>query len=215
MAARGTRGSPKLARVRLEVDARRAQLVELGLAHFGKRPFDDVSVDEIAAAAGISKGLLYHYFPTKKAFYVECVRLAASQIVARIEGTRDGLGSAASPLDELVACLDAYLDYVRGHGAAYTTLLRSGIGVDREIAVIVDETRELFLSRLTESIDASPLVEEKKKRATLSLALRGWIGMVEAVSLGWIEIPERNRPSHVQVRELLSKTLVAILGLGS
>lgn len=208
MAERGGR----VKRARRDADERRAELVELGLEHFGTAPYDDISIDAIAAAAGISKGLLYHYFPTKKAFYVECVRLAASQIEERIDKARAALPEAASPIDELVACLDAYLDYVRAHGPAYTTLLRSGVGVDREIAEIVDETRELFLARLTESIDEAPL---KKKPDTLELALRGWIGMVEAVSLGWIEIAERRRISVRQVRDLLTGSLIAILGLGS
>ena len=74
---------------------------------------------------------------------------------------------------------------------------------------------KLFLSRLTESIAASPLLEANKKRPTLPLALRGWIGMVEAVSLGWIEMADKNRPSLVQVRDMLSGTLIGILGLGS
>ena len=65
-------------RARLSTDARREQLVAFGVEMFSERPFDDVSIDDIAAAAGISKGLLYHYFPSKRDFYVETVR-AASQ----------------------------------------------------------------------------------------------------------------------------------------
>ena len=70
-------------RARLDVDERRRQLVELGLDLFGSRSYDEVSIDELAAAAGISKGLLYHYFPTKRDFYVATVREAAAQLVAR------------------------------------------------------------------------------------------------------------------------------------
>src|SRR5690242_4164925 len=81
---RGRDADEARARVRLDVDERRAQLVALGLAEFGTRTYDDVSIDLIAQAAGISKGLLYHYFPTKRAFYVACVREAAARLLARM-----------------------------------------------------------------------------------------------------------------------------------
>src|SRR5438067_1523101 len=81
--------TPRESRVRLDVDERRTQLVELGLRHFGARAYDDVSIDAIAEAAGISKGLLYHYFPTKRAFYVATIREAASRLVASTETADD------------------------------------------------------------------------------------------------------------------------------
>ena len=69
-------------RVRLSTDARREQLVALGIDIFSERPFDEVSIDDIAAAAGISKGLLYHYFPSKRDFYVAVVRHSADEMQA-------------------------------------------------------------------------------------------------------------------------------------
>jgi AcrR family transcriptional regulator len=64
-------------RARLQVDERRTQLLELGLRLFTDRSYDELSIDDIARAAGISKGLLYHYFPSKRDYYVEVVRRAA------------------------------------------------------------------------------------------------------------------------------------------
>ncbi len=61
-------------RARLDVEERRKQLVALGNELFSKRTYDEVSIDELARAAGISKGLLYHYFPTKRDFYIATVR---------------------------------------------------------------------------------------------------------------------------------------------
>ena len=72
-------GSPL--RSRLAVDERRAQLLELGLRLFGTRPYDEVSIDDIAADAGVSKGLLYHYFGSKRAFYVATVQHAAAVLL--------------------------------------------------------------------------------------------------------------------------------------
>ena len=69
------------ARARFSVDERRAQLLELGLRLFGDRSYDDVSIDDIAREAGVSKGLLYHYFGSKRVFYAACVEHAAASLL--------------------------------------------------------------------------------------------------------------------------------------
>ncbi|MDB4945366.1 MAG: tetR, partial [Labilithrix sp.] len=164
-------------RVRLENDERRTQLLALGLAHFGARSYDDVSVDAIATAAGISKGLLYHYFPTKRAYYAACVREAAANLIAGCDTSTD-----VPPLTRLYAGLDGYLGYVKAHAKAYATLMRSGVGVDPEIARIVDETRDLFVDRLTSGFvqgavaGADPASEGLLESPLVRLALRGWVG---------------------------------------
>jgi AcrR family transcriptional regulator len=203
-------------RVRLDVDERRTQLVELGLEHFGERAYDDVSIDAIADAAGISKGLLYHYFPTKRAFYAAIIREAASRLVAGTD-----TDESAPPLVQLHAGLDAYLGYVKAHAKAYATLMRSGVGVDPEIARIVDETRTLFVERLVAGFvegqvpgvdradHASGLLETPIDR----LALRGWVGFAEAASLGWTEAIAAGEPAPPQgaIRDLLANALMEIV----
>ncbi len=191
-------------RVRLDNEERRSQLVALGLEHFGTRAYDDVSIDAIAAAAGISKGLLYHYFPTKRAYYAATIREAAAQVVTCTE-----TDATMPPLLRLHAGLDGYLSYVRDHAKAYATLLRSGVGVDPEIARIVDETRATFIARLTEGFEPGTLPSSP----TTTLALRGWIGFAEAVSLGWTEAIASGTaaPSQEQVSALLANALLEIL----
>jgi AcrR family transcriptional regulator len=200
-------------RVRLDVEERRTQLVELGLEHFGGRAYDDVSIDAIAEAAGISKGLLYHYFPTKRAFYAATVRAAAARLVASTE-TDD----SAAPFERLHAGLDAYLGYVRVHARAYATLLRSGVGVDPEIARIVDETRVLFIDRLTSGFGQDHARGDEREDAQqhsplVRLALRGWVGFAEATSLGWTEAIAGGEPapSQTEVRDLLASALLEIM----
>jgi AcrR family transcriptional regulator len=194
-------------RVRLDVDERRTQLVALGLEHFGSRAYDDVSIDAIASAAGISKGLLYHYFPTKRAYYAAIIREAAAVLVAGTE-----TDESAPPLVRLHAGLDAYLSYVREHAKAYATLLRSGVGVDPEIARIVDETRATFLSRLTSGF-ATGKVIANLETPIVQLALRGWVGLAEAVSLGWTEAIATggSAPTQEDVRALLGNALLEIV----
>lgn len=209
--ARAGRGKARRPRVRLDVDARRAQLVELGLTEFGSHTFEELSIDVIAQRAGISKGLLYHYFPTKKAFYVACVREAADRLLALYDGAPDDL----PPLEQLAADLDLYLDYVRGHGRAYAALMRNGAGVDREVGVVIDETREELLQRLTTGMRY--LLPESQLLATplLGVALRGWIGLAEITSIAWVEAsvaaPEAPAPTKAEVRGILVRALVAIV----
>src|SRR6266699_6988019 len=66
-------------RRRLSVDERRAELLRVGLRLFSERAYDEIWVEEIAELAGISRGLLYHYFPTKRDFYVAVSRAAAAE----------------------------------------------------------------------------------------------------------------------------------------
>jgi AcrR family transcriptional regulator len=120
----------------MENDARRAQLITLALGVFSVNAYDEVSMDNVARAAGISKGLVYHYFPTKRHFYVAALREAARQLLEQTT-PQDEL----APADRLREGLEAYLSFVEKHARAYTTLLRGGIGVDKEVNVIVEAQR--------------------------------------------------------------------------
>ena len=107
-------------------------------------PTKTVSIDRIAQAAGISKGLLYHYFPTKRAFFAACVGEAAQRLL-EVTDLRDDI----DPLSRLTQSLDAYLGFVRAHAPAFATLMH-GLGIDREVTRIVNGTRNTLLGRLTE-----------------------------------------------------------------
>lgn len=215
--ARGRADSERKARTRLDVDERRAQLVDLGLTQFGARTYDEVSIDLIAQEAGISKGLLYHYFPTKRAFYVACVREAAARLMTRMA---EPVAVEVPPLEALKAGLDRYLEYVRAHGRAYATLMRGGVGVDNEIAAIVNETRAELLGRLTSGIATGFPAAVNVASPLLQIALQGWVGLAEATSIAWVETcvedehrrhARRDAPSASAVRDLLVGTLAAII----
>jgi len=186
-------------RARLSTDARREQLVALGGEIFSERPFDDVSIDDIAAAAGISKGLLYHYFPSKRDFYVAVVRHSAAEMQVVTETDPD-----LPPLERLSAGLDHYLEYVETHARGYATVLRAGIGSDPEVAAIVEDVRAAMAGRI---LDDLPL--EGDPPPAVRIAVRGWVGFAEAASLEWLE---RREVTRDELRDLLIQALTGAVG---
>ena len=163
-------------RSRLQMDARRAQLLEEGLRLFNTRPYDEVSIDDIAAAANVSKGLLYHYFGSKRDFYVAIVRDAAAQLLAAIVPDEAVTPAAARGY----AGLSAYLQFVEERADAFVALMTGGNGADPEIAAILDHTRQAIVGRLLLEIGLT------EPRPAFRLAVRSWVGAVEAASLDWL-----------------------------
>src|SRR6476659_5806736 len=98
---------PRAGRVRLDPAQRRAQLIELGVEMLATRTLDALSVEDIAQKAGISRGLLFHYFSSKQEFHVEVARAAAAALLARTEPD-----SSLAPVDALRGGLGAFGDYV-------------------------------------------------------------------------------------------------------
>jgi AcrR family transcriptional regulator len=181
-------------RARLSTDARREQLVALGVEIFSERPFDDVSIDDIAAAAGISKGLLYHYFPSKRDFYVAVVRHSADEMQAITETDPE-----LPPLDRLADGLDRYLEYVATHARGFATVLRAGIGSDPEVAAIVEGVRAAMARRILDDVAG-----DDPPPPGVRIAIRGWVGFAEAASLEWLERRELTRD---ELRDLLIRAL--------
>ena len=144
---------------------------------FVERPYDDFSMDDLAAAAGVSKGLLYHYFPSKRALYVEALRGSAAEILRLMEPADLTLPLA----EQLADALAAYLTYVRERADAYRGLLRGGVGTDPEVAAVAEELRRAIRDRIFAGLG----IPEPSPR--LRLTVTGWVGYVEAASLDWLD----------------------------
>lgn len=185
---------------RLINDARRTQLLEVGLELFSTTAFDSVSIDEIARRVGISRGLLYHYFASKRVFYVEIVRLAASDLLSRL-----GQGEVGSPTERLRADLTAYLDFVVERSAGFVTLLRGGIGSDPEVQQVLDETRTAIVGHVLDGIGID------EPAPPLSVALYGWVGYVESASLRWLTLEVEDRPAAADLVDLFRRLLATAL----
>jgi len=193
-------------RIRLDNDARRAQLLALGLQAFSDRPYDEVSIDDIARGAGISKGLLYHYFPTKRDLYLAGLRATAAELIER---TTQAAKPELPPVERIRAGLDAYFDHMSSHARAVLALMRGGIGSDPEVALVLENVRAAFVQRLFARSEGTPLAAVTEHDAPLVvIAVRGWIGFVEAASLEWLA---RRAPARAAVRDLLVDALLAIM----
>ncbi|MEM7434532.1 MAG: TetR/AcrR family transcriptional regulator [Myxococcota bacterium] len=182
------------ARTRLNVDIRRQQLLDLGLELFANHTYDGLSIDEIAKRAGISKGLLYHYFPSKRAFYVAAVTAAADQLVE--ETDIDAHGSSPEPnLAGVKEVLRAFLAYASRRRAEYLFLLRGGIGSDPEVASILEGTRQALVDRMIQRLARFGVTDDVPTR----LRMRGWIGFLEGSTLEWLQTEEPDTEGFLEI----------------
>jgi AcrR family transcriptional regulator len=192
-----------LRRCRMKTDERREQLLRTGVQLLGERPYEQLSIGAIAEAAGVSKGLLYHYFPTKKDFVLAVLREAADEVSAVTAPD-----PALSPLEQVDASLDAFLTYVEQHAGAYATIVRTRGGGDSDIRAALDGFRERRVSELLAGIAAWGPGPDVPRPPALEAAVRGWTFFVEGVVLQWLERRDLERD---ELRELLRGSLLGAL----
>lgn len=191
-------------RSRMSTDARREQLLAAGAELLGRRPYDEVSIEEIAAAAAVSKGLLYHYFPTKRDFVLAALERGQGQLTELIAPDPE-----LDPADQLGVGIDRFLTFVEEHPAAYTAIFRSRGGGDPAIQATLEAHRREGMDSLVESLaewETAPVSVERTP--LLETAVQGWLFFVEGAALRWLE---RKDISRDQLRELLRRTLLGAL----
>jgi AcrR family transcriptional regulator len=186
---------------RLDVDERRRRLLARGAELFEHYSYDELSMARIAREAGISKALLYHYFPSKQAYFAATLEQAAGELAAAVEPD-----ASLEPVEQLTRSLDAYLAWVEGHADAYAKLMRS-VGAVAEVREIVDRVRRETADRIVRGIapgDPSP---------SLRAAVRGWLWFMDGVLEDWLEHRDLDRDA---LRSLLLGTLLgAVTAAGS
>ncbi|MEV6039092.1 TetR/AcrR family transcriptional regulator [Nonomuraea sp. NPDC052116] len=190
------------ARRRLSVDRRREELMAAALELFSTRDAEDVSIDDVASAAGASRALVYHYFGGKQELYVAALRSAAEQLESRLRPHEGG-----RPLEELASGLRRYFDFVEEHAAGFAALLRGGpANRAGEIGEIVDGVRQRLFRLILKQMrvdEASPV---------LRTTLRSWIASVETAGLDWLEHRDIERPT---LEKMLVDHMVALLGVAA
>jgi AcrR family transcriptional regulator len=168
---------------------------------FSGRSIDQVAVEEIAEAAGISEGLLFHYFPTKRDYLVAVVRAAADELLAVTDPD-----PALPVADGLRAALDAYVDYIETNRAAYVSLVRGALGADQRLATVFDDTRRVLVERIISRAGVEPAPE------VLVIAVRGWVAMVEEAAIEWLRDRSVPRAALIGILEDVLMQLLALAG---
>jgi AcrR family transcriptional regulator len=186
-------------RVRLSPEARRAQLIKLGVEMLATRTLDELSVEDIAQEAGISRGLLFHYFSSKQEFHLEVARAAARELLRRTEPD-----PALAPVEALRASLAAFVDYVEENPDNYTSLVRGAASGDAGMRAIFDDTRAALAGRVVTIVGDLGLSMGPRAE----LAVQGWVAFAEACVIGWLGTHAFGRD---QLLDLLTKALPALV----
>jgi AcrR family transcriptional regulator len=188
---------------RLSVEERRGQLITTALVLFAHSAPEDVSLDDVAAAAGVSRPLVYRYFPGgKQQLYEAALGSAADELRQCFAEPQTG------PLSRrLSRALDRYLAFVDGHDAGFSALLQGGsVAETSRTDAIVDGVRraaaEQILLHLTPARGPRP-------GPRLRMMVRTWIAAVEAASLIWLD--EGKRPPLPELRDWLVDHFLALL----
>jgi AcrR family transcriptional regulator len=184
-------------RRRLSADERRRQLVAIGLAKIVETPIQDLSMDDIATEAGISRGLLFHYFPTKTDFYLACIAAAGRRILRTTAPDEDAPGEAQVEMttrlmiEQIERRRGFYLALVHGHGVA-----------DPRVSEVMDSVRDGSTQRVMVALD----VPEARRDV-----VRAWWAYTEDRALTWSAVPPGERP--VSLSQLVVECVAALHAL--
>lgn len=184
---------------RLERDERREQILSRARRLFSERTYSAVSMEEIAGAAGVARGLLHHYFGTKRELYLEVVR----ELVRLPPPPLPEAGAGLSMEQAVARSVDLWLDLVeRNSGTWLAAVGAEGFGRDPQLERILDEARELTTDRVIEVLG-----REDDPTPELRGLIRSYGGLAEAAVREWLE---RRSLRREQVHLMLTETLMVL-----
>ncbi|MEW2314631.1 TetR/AcrR family transcriptional regulator [Streptomyces bauhiniae] len=192
------------ARRRLSTEERREQLLSVGARLFSESPYDDVWIERVAEIAGVSRGLLYHYFPTKRDFFAAVVERESERML-RMTAAVPGVPVR----EQLGAGLDAYLGYVEAHAHGFRAFHRADAAGDQAVRRVYQRALAAQERQILAALAADPefgTAFEDSPQARL--AVRGWLAFTTAVCLEWLREGE---PGRDQVRELCARALLGAI----
>lgn len=182
-----------------EAATREARILAAATRLFRQRPYEDVSLDAVADAADVARGLINHYYGTKRGLYLEVVRQ-----VTRVESFPvPDYVQGATPRARLLESLDTWLDLIERDREVWQMSLRAATSMgDGEIAAIIEDAREETARRLVAVIGLGP-VEELSPETFATV--RAWEGFGEAVIAQWLQY---ERITREQAHDLIVDTIM-------
>lgn len=186
-------------RTRLSREARIQRLLTVSQRLFSTQAYDTVAIEDVAAAAGIAKGLLYHYFASKRELYVATVRHVLAQMLQFTDLHRD----LHTGLLETLTLFEQYPGLAK-------MVLRAGIGSDAEVDALISDYRQQQLERVCRGVGFSETSTAGPALASplTVLGLRGWLSLLEEVCLQWVRQPDVTRDQVVQLLERSLRTIL-------
>jgi AcrR family transcriptional regulator len=187
---------------RLEHDERRSQILACARRLFSERHYAAVSTSEIAGEAGVARGLLHHYFGTKRELYLEVVRT-----LVRMPSNPVPLQSAGRGVEVVISeSVERWLEMLRrNRGTWLAAIGAQGLGRDAEVEAILDDAREQAVDRLVEAVYP---YEGTEAPPALRAVIRSYSGFAEAASLEWLV---RRRLTREQVQTLLVQSFLNLI----
>jgi AcrR family transcriptional regulator len=169
--------TPEPARLRRTAGDRRAQLVQIGLELLPTTPVQELTIDEVARRAGISRSLLFHYFATKRDYYTAVTRAAADLLWAHL------LPSPSTPSAQLISgMLDRYVAWVETYRETHLAFVRGAAGGDPWVSEVYEDTRARLVDVALEALD----LPDDALRRQLVLA---WFAFTEDLVGQWTRDP--------------------------
>jgi len=190
--------APEPVRLRRTAGDRRAQLVQIGLELLPTTPVQELTIDEVARRAGISRSLLFHYFATKREYYTAVTRAAADLLWEHL------LPRPGTPRDELVSgMLDRYVGWVETFRESHLAFVRGAAGGDPWVSEVYEDTRSRLVAV---ALDALELPDDARRRQ-LVLA---WFAFTEDLVGHWALEPTMSREELlVLLRDVLDRLTAA------
>jgi len=192
---------------RLEPDERRAQILRAARELFAHRQYASVSMEEIALAAGVRRGLVNHYFGAKRDLFIEVVRgmfaTFGDAFPGSDGGSGEGGGSGGTPIDEVVADhVRRWLAVVEGDAETWFAILGAeGFGRDPDVEHLVDRARDAMVAGIVDVLGQPPSDE-------LRTVLRAYSGLAEIVTREWLR---RHSLDRAQAEALLATSLLSLV----
>ncbi|MER5662020.1 TetR/AcrR family transcriptional regulator [Streptomyces mirabilis] len=202
MGKQGERG--ERTRRRLSTEERREQLLSVGARLFSESPYDEVWIEQVAEIAGVSRGLLYHYFPTKRDFFAAVVERESERML-RLTAAVPGIPVR----EQLSAGLDTFLAYVEAHAHGFRAFHRADAAGDQAVRRVYQRALAAQEQQILAALDAAPDVPGGiEDRPELRIAVRGWLAFTTAVCLEWLRGAELTRE---QLRDLCARALLGAI----
>ncbi|MGY4767818.1 TetR/AcrR family transcriptional regulator [Kribbella sp. CWNU-51] len=172
---------------RLSAEDRKKQLVKIGLMMLRTQPIHELSIDAIAGQAGISRGLLFHYFPSKRDYYVAVISAAGRRLL-RVTKPDESL----PPEEKLREMLMQFVAFISRRRTAYISFVRGAAGGDDYAVEVYDETRAGLTKRILTYIGTPEVADEPASPEYMRV--HAWLAYAEDLAIEWSGLPEDERP---------------------